>query len=169
MPDRPLQRDYARDELERRFVLRALPPAVEASAFSRLRDLFVAGSQLRLRTVEAPDGSVLIVKLGQKRAAPDAPTDVRRRRLTTIYMTEGEARVLSGLPGRRSCKRRYHHVEHGVTWAIDVWEAPASRAGLVMAEVECDSLQHLAAVPVPEWVEREVTTDPAFSAFELAE
>ncbi|MEZ6036499.1 MAG: hypothetical protein R3F29_03390 [Planctomycetota bacterium] len=169
MNDRPLQRDYSRRELERRFVLSRLPDAVDPTAFTRLRDLFVADAQLRLRIVEAPDGRVLVVKLGQKRADPEAPDDARCRRLTTIYMSEAEARALAALPGRRSCKRRYHLVENGLTWAIDVWEEPSARVGLVMAEVECGTLAQLAAVPMPSWAEREVGDDPRFSAFALAE
>ena len=169
MTDRPLRRDYWRWELERRFVLPRLPDGVDAAAFTRLRDLFVAGTNLRLRQVEAPDGRVLIAKLGQKRADPDAPADPRRRQLTTIYMTPDEAEVLGGLPGRRSCKRRYQLVEDGRTWAIDVWEAPEARRGLVMAEIECASDAELAAVVVPPWAGREVTEDAGFSAFALAQ
>ncbi|MCB9868922.1 MAG: hypothetical protein H6837_03640 [Planctomycetes bacterium] len=168
MTTRPLQRDYARRELERRFVLPQLPSAVDAAVFVRLRDLFVEGSELRLRVVESPVGEVLIVKLGQKRPDPEAPGDPRCRRLTTIYMTEREAALLLALPGRGACKRRYRLEDAGQMWAIDVWEEPAARRGLVMAEVECEGLAELAALAVPAWAGREVTADPAFSAFALS-
>ncbi len=169
MNDRPLLRDYWRLELERRFVLPRLPEVVDPLAFTRLRDLFVEGANLRLRQVEAPSGEVVVVKLGQKRADLEAPSDPRRRRLTTIYMTAEEAEVLCGLPGRRSCKRRYQLVEAGRTWAIDVWEQPQARRGLVLAEIECASDAELAAVVAPTWAGREVTEDEGYSAFRLAE
>lgn len=169
MTDRPMLRDYWRLELERRFVLPRLPDVVDAQAFTRLRDVFVAGANLRLRWVETPGGEVVVVKLGQKRADLEAPSDARRRRLTTIYMTAAEAEVFRRLPGRRSCKRRYQVVEAGRTWAVDVWEEPAARRGLVMAEVECGNVAELADVRMPQWCEREVTEDEGYSAFALAE
>jgi CYTH domain-containing protein len=168
MNERPLLRDYARLELERRFVLPVLPAAIDPGAFTRLRDLFVDGAGLRVRSVESPAGDVLVVKLGQKRPDPAAPMDPRHRRLTTIYLTAAEAAPLLALPGRRSTKRRYQLTEQGRPWAIDVWEQPTSRAGLVMAEVECDSDAELAAVQMPAWARAEVTEDPAYSAFVLA-
>lgn len=168
MTERPLQRDYARRELERRFVLEQLPAAVDAKAFQRFRDLFVDGAELRLRVVESPAGEVLVVKLGQKRGDPEAPGDPRCRRLTTIYLTAAEAAPLLALPGRRSCKRRHHLSEGGRTWAIDVWEEPAAQRGLVMAEIECATLAELGSVPMPGWAAREVTDDPAYSAFVLS-
>ncbi|MCA8951531.1 MAG: hypothetical protein KDE27_18635 [Planctomycetes bacterium] len=167
--DRPLERRYYRWELERRFVLPALPTAVDSTSFHRLRDLFVAGSGLRVRIVESPDGTPIVVKLGQKRPDPAAPDDPRRRRLTTIYLTPLEAEPLLALPGRRSVKRRFHLAEQGRTWAVDVWEAPAARRGLVLAEVECDSDAELAAIRPPAWAGEEVTARPEFSAFELSE
>lgn len=169
MNDRPLLRDYWRWELERRFVLPRLPESVDPHAFMRLRDLFVEGANLRLRWVQTPSGEVRVVKLGQKRADPDAPDDPRRRRLTTIYMEAAEAAVMARMPGRRSCKRRYTVVEAGLTWAVDVWEEPEARRGLVMAEIECTSVEELAAVSPPAWCGREVTEEAGSSAFALAE
>lgn len=41
MNDRPTHRPYARLELERRFVLAQLPPAVKPEEYERLIDLYV--------------------------------------------------------------------------------------------------------------------------------
>lgn len=166
--DRPARRDYARIERERRFRLERLPEAVDARDFVRLRDRFVEGTFLRVRRVERPDGTEVVTKLGQKLVDPEAPDDPRRRRMTTIYLEPGRARALAGLPGRTSSKRRYTLVEAGRTWAIDVWEEPAGAAGTIVAEVECDTDEELAAVAPPPWTAGEVTTDPAFGAFALA-
>ncbi len=166
---RPLQRtDYARVERERRFVLDRLPPGVDEGDFVRLRDRFVTGAELRIRRVESPGGDHLVTKLGQKRPDPDAPDDPRRRLLTTIYLAPGESPPLAALPGVDCCKRRYSLEHHGATWAVDVWEEPAHRAGLILAEVECETDAELDGIALPDWATREVTTDPAFSAFVLA-
>lgn len=168
MNDRPDRRDYARLELERRFVLTSLPAAVDERAFRRLRDLFVSDTGLRLRRVEDPLGNELVTKLGQKLPDPDAPDAPGRSRLTTIYLPPDAAAPLQSLPGVRSSKRRYTLEEQGRTFAIDVWEEPATCAGLVLAEVECETVEQLTAVVMPAWAEREVTDDPRYSAFVLA-
>jgi hypothetical protein len=166
--DRPLTRKYARIERERRFALSSLPDAVDPHDYERLRDCLVQGTHLRLRQVERPDGEVLIVKLGQKIVDPVAPTDPRRRQMTTIYLDPDEAAALT-LDGLRTTKRRYKLREQGWTFCIDVYEAPEGAAGQIVAEVECPSDAELDAIVRPVWAEREVTQDPDFSSFVLAQ
>lgn len=165
--DRPLKRGYSRIERERRFVLRTLPDAVAPDEYERLRDCFVTGTHLRMREVSLPSGDVLVVKLGQKIVDPTAPTDPRRRQMTTIYLDEVEAAALP-LTGLRACKRRYKLREQGRTFCIDVWEQPAAAAGVIVAEVECETDEELDAVECPAWALREVTEDPEFGAVALA-
>lgn len=164
--DRPLVRRYARVERERRFLLRALPPAVDPDGFERLEDLFVAGTHVRLRLVFAPDGRFLVAKLGQKVPAAEGPDDPRLRDMTTIYLPRDEAAVFATLPGLRATKRRYQLREQGLTFCIDVWEAPITE--VIVAEVEADSTAALEAVVRPTWALREVTDDSAYSALALA-
>lgn len=166
--DRPTKRKYARIERERRFLLDELPSQVDPGDYKRLRDRFVEGAFLRLRRVERPDGSEVVTKLGQKIVDPDAPHDARRREMTTIYLEPGQAEALAALEGPRSVKRRYLFFEQGWTWAIDVWEAPPSAAGLVLAEVECSTDEELDAIELPEWAREEVTSNTAYSAYQLA-
>jgi len=168
MNDRPLKRKYARIERERRFVLRRLPHGLEPDSYERLRDCFVRGTHLRLRRVERPDGELVIVKLGQKIVDVEAPDDPRRREMTTIYLDGDEASALR-LDGLRTVKRRYKFAEQCWTFCIDVWEEPASAAGTIVAEVECPTDEQLDAVVCPDWAEREVTEDPAYSAIVLAQ
>jgi hypothetical protein len=164
--DRPLTRKYARIERERRFLVESLPAELEDASFQRLRDCFVKGTHLRLRRVESPSGELIVVKLGQKIPDPEAPGDPRRRQMTTIYLPGDEARALP-LEGPRAVKRRYHLLEQGRTFCVDVWEAPASVAGLILAEVECPSDEELDAIQLPSWAAREVTEDAAYSSIEL--
>lgn len=169
MDDRPLRRKYARIERERRFVLDRLPPSVDPGEFERLDDLFVHGTHLRLRRVTSASGQWLATKLGQKIVVADVPGDARLREMTTIYLPDDEgARLASSLDGLRATKRRYKVPEQGFTFCIDVWEAPAAAAGIVVAEVEAESLEALEAIAAPSWATREVTDDVAFSAITLA-
>lgn len=166
MSDRPQTRKYARIERERRFLLEALPPALEGAEFQRLRDCFVSGTHLRLRRVESPTGEVRVVKLGQKILDPEAPQDPRRRQMTTIYLPAEEAAALP-LEGPRAVKRRYHLPEQGWTFCVDLWEEPSAVAGLILAEVECPSDAELDAIQLPAWAAREVTEDPSYSSINL--
>ncbi|HMQ21192.1 MAG TPA: hypothetical protein PKE00_01810 [Planctomycetota bacterium] len=168
LASRPLQRSYSRIERERRFELSELPATVDRTRFERLRDCYISGTTLRIRRVESPDGTVRVIKLGQKVADPEAPDDARRRRMTTLYLDPSEEVALACLRGRRSVKRRYYHVEGSRIYAIDVYEEPVSAVGRMLAEVECDSDEDLAAVAVPAWALREVTDDPAWSGAVIA-
>ena len=168
MTDRPTRRKYARIERERRFLLTRLPDSVNPDDYERLRDCFVSGTHIRFRIVEAPNGQVVVVKLGQKVPDPEAPDDPRRRLMTTIYLPEEEAAALS-LSGPRTTKRRYKLQEQGWTFCIDVWENPAGARGTLLAEVECPTDEELDRIVLPSWAEREVTEDPHYSAFALAQ
>ena len=120
MDDRPAHRPYARIELERRFLLDALPPSLTESAFERLHDTYVTGTHLRIRHLFDPDGTWITSKLGQKIPNPQAPNDPRQRQMTTIYLPKSEADVLAPLPGLWAMKRRYKIREQGWTFCIDV-------------------------------------------------
>lgn len=166
--DRPMQRNYARLELERRFRLTALPPGVATEDFARLHDLFATGTGLRIRRVTAADGRELVTKVGQKLPDPEAPEAPGRNLLTTIYLSPDQATPLLDLPGPKTCKRRYSLKHQGHTWAIDMWEAPSACAGLIMAEVECPTVAELTAITPPTWATEEVTDSRSYSAYALA-
>lgn len=168
MNDRPLRRKYARVERERRFLLDELPPSVHDGEFERLKDLYVHGTDTRVRRVEKPNGDVLVIKLGQKMPDPDAPDDPSRRYMSTIYLNEGSGSIYESLPGYLSQKRRYLLAEQGWTFAIDVYERPASVEGLIICEVECETDEQLARITKPEWAVREITDDSCFSGFLIA-
>ncbi len=159
---------YARIERERRFLVTTLPDSVDPENYVRLRDRFIPGVFLRLRRIERPDGTELLTKLGQKTLDPHAPSDPRRRQMTTCYFDPGSAGVLSSLDGPSSAKRRHTIRVSGRQWVIDVWEEPVSAAGLILAEVECDSDAELEAVEIPAWVKREVTGESQYSGWTLA-
>ena len=84
---------YAWIERERRWLCRAVPfdRVVRAEAF---RDLYVTGTQLRLREALPVDGGPPKLRLGRK---ADVKSSVRL--LTSIYLSPEEFRLLSSLPG----------------------------------------------------------------------
>ena len=169
MPERPRKRPYWRIERERRFVLDALPAHIDPDAFERLVDVYVVGTQLRLRRVEAPDGTLIVAKLGQKRPTEDSSDDPRHRQMTTFYLRTEDLSVLeASLAGHRSVKRRYKVAEQGAVFCVDVWEEPASARGVILSEVECDTDEALDAIVAPTWARVEVTEDERYSGFALA-
>ncbi|WP_203074369.1 CYTH domain-containing protein [Falsiroseomonas ponticola] len=58
-------------------------------------------------------------------------------------------------------KARWSVPHAGHLWTVDVFEAPASLAGLVLAEVEMESAD--ADPPLPAWLGREVTQDGRYA------
>lgn len=58
-------------------------------------------------------------------------------------------------------KARWSVPHAGHLWTVDVFEAPASLAGLVLAEVELDSAETDPALP--SWLGREVTDDGRYA------
>lgn len=85
---------YARVEGERRFLVRALPDGVVESV--RITDHYLEGTRLRLRQVEAPDGT-LVRKLGHKVRTAAGPGEVAH---TSLYLDETEWQLLTALPAR---------------------------------------------------------------------
>ena len=169
LSDRPLKRGYARIERERRFLVERLPDAIQPDQFERLIDCYISDTNIRLRRVESPDGKLLAIKLGQKIIDPDAPSNPRRRQMTTLYIGEHEGVVFSTLPGRHSTKRRYRFPEQGYTFMIDVYESPKSAVGIMICEVECDTDQELDNIQIPGWCVREITEESKWSAARLSE
>jgi CYTH domain-containing protein len=55
-------------------------------------------------------------------------------------------------------KTRYFVPHQGFTWEVDVYEGILS--GVVLAEVELEREE--IEVPLPDWIGREVTNDPAY-------
>jgi CYTH domain-containing protein len=150
---------YARPELERRFLLGAVPDGLVAKA--HLEDRYLTGTRLRLRTATSPDGTV-VHKLGQKvRVDPEDPSTIW---LTTIYLDEAEAALLAALPGDDLVKDRFDWP--GTGCVVDVFGGPL--AGLVLAECERTDAEALAAVEAPPGALGEVTHDDRYSGGRLA-
>ena len=152
---------YAWVEHERRWLCRAVPfdRVVSAEAYT---DLYVEGTQLRLREAVPLDGGPPMLRLGRK---ADVTPSVRL--LTSIYLSPEEFRLLSALPGRILRKTR-HALGRigGADVFVDVFEGPLD--GLVMAEAEFPDVAAMERYPMPDFAWREVTDDIRYTGGRLA-
>ncbi|HET7925476.1 MAG TPA: hypothetical protein VFL30_11295 [Rhodanobacteraceae bacterium] len=148
---------YSIPEIERRWLVSAeLAATLEGRAFRMIEDLYIDGTQLRLRKISAPAAEPAY-KLCKKygREAPLANP------ITNIYLTKSEHENLSALSGKRASKRRYDLAD-GV---IDVYDGAPT---LAIFEVEFRSEDEAARYAPPPFVREEVTGDARYSGFALA-
>lgn len=150
---------YAVGEYERRFLVTTMP---ERSHTRLITDAYIRGTRLRLRTVEGPDGDV-VLKLGHKRRVTDQPTAIMH---TSLYLDAGEHDVLAALPAQVLTKQRSTVVVGG--WAVAIDEFTGSLEGLVLAEVEAGQPEETARFSPPSWLGPEVTTIEALTGGALA-
>jgi CYTH domain-containing protein len=143
---------YAWVERERRWLCRTVPVdrIVRSEA---IVDLYVTGTQLRLREATPIGGGETMRRLGRK-----ADVSASTRLLTSIYLAPEEYRLLSSLPGAILRKTRHYLGQvGGAELSIDTFEGALS--GLILAEAEFDDSAAMAAYPNPEFATREVTDD----------
>ncbi len=112
-----------------------------------LEDRYLEGTRLRLRKSTCSASGDVVYKLGQK--LPCGPAT--HRKLTNLYLSQGEHRLLANLPARALCKRRYRIGE----LVLDVLES-----GLMLAEAEFASEEEMAGFVPPVWVGEEVSLMP---------
>lgn len=135
---------YAWIERERRWLCRAVPfdRVVRTEA---LKDLYVEGTQLRLREALPMDGGPPMRRLGRK-----ADVNPSVRLLTSIYLAPEEFRLLSSLPGKVLRKTRHYLGKiTGADVSVDVFEGPLS--GLIMAEAEFADAAAMDSYPMPDF------------------
>lgn len=152
---------YAWIERERRWLCRAVPfdRVVRTEAFT---DLYVEGTQLRLREALPADGGPPMLRLGRK-----ADVNPAVRLLTSIYLSAEEFRLLSSLPGKMLRKtRHYLGPVDGAEMSVDVFEGALD--GLIMAEAEFGDVEAMNRYPLPDFAFREVTEDIRYTGGRLA-
>lgn len=148
---------YSLPEIERRWlVFPELAVTLEGQPFRRIDDLYIDGTQLRLRKITQP-AEEPIYKLCKKYGRSASLANP----MTNIYLSEAEYRVFAALQGQRAVKRRYA-VESGV---IDVYEEARP---IAVFEVEFRSEGEAARYVPPHFVLEEVTDDARYSGVALA-
>jgi CYTH domain-containing protein len=150
---------YAKPERERRFLLREMPDG-EITQTVDITDRYLSGTRLRLRqmTQKTDAATRTYYKLTQKIPAPDGSPGL----VSTIYLSESEFVLLSGLAGSVLRKTRYSIPPFGV----DVFAPPLS--GLILAECEFNDDAAMNMFVPPDWIVAEVTNDTRFTGGQLA-
>ena len=147
-------------EIERKFLLDALPEGLEPRRADRIEQGYLAigadGVEVRVR--RRAGKSTLTVKSapGERRVEEEIPIDDRR--FESLWRLS---------EGRRVSKTRHLVVlGPGLTAELDVYDGPLE--GLLTVEVEFPSLEASAAFVPPPWIGRELTGDPRYANQSLA-
>ncbi len=146
-------------EIERKFLVAALPPGLEGVPRRAIRQGYLAlaedGTAVRLR--HADDGFFLTLKQGVG----------LRRREVEVALTQAQFEALWPLTeGRRLEKIRYEILHEGHTLELDRYGG--ALASLATVEVEFASVAESAAFAPPAWFGPEVTDDVRYSNYRLA-
>jgi len=149
-------------EIERKYLLSALPPHVKGTTPSRLDQGYLPGEQLieRIRRIQSPDGEryVRTVKLGR---------GVSRIEIEEACGRDVFEKLWSLTMGRRVEKQRYTLPEGDRVWEIDAF----LDRELFLAEIELASEDEV--VQFPSWlaphVVRDVTDESTYVNSKLAQ
>ncbi|HEX6026530.1 MAG TPA: CYTH domain-containing protein [Solirubrobacter sp.] len=147
-------------EVERKFLLPAPPPRLEAYPSKRLEQGYLAidpaGAEVRIRR---KDGETLLtVKTGIGLIRGEEEFAIDRERFERLWPLTA---------GRQVVKTRYFvPLEGGLTAEVDVYDGDLD--GLVTGEIEFPDAQTALAFVAPEWLGRDVTDDPRYANRTLA-
>ena len=150
---------FACPEWERRFLLNGFPAGVSVTGIRQIQDRYIAGTRLRLRRSSHSDGTIAF-KLTQK--SNDNAAGALQGQFTTIYLTEEEYKIFEALPAWVLEKTRHSVPPFG----IDVFKGNLS--GLILAEAEFSSAEEAAALELPAFLFKEVTSDRRFTGGSLS-
>lgn len=153
---------YMAVERERRWLCRAVPHDRILKTHA-IADLYITGTQLRLREARAVGGGEPMLRLTRK-----VDVDAHTRLLTSIYLTEHEFALLAGVMRGTLLKKVRHTLKAhaGVTMSVDAFQGALD--GLILAEAEFDTVEAMRAFAPPDFVEREVTEDLRYGGGALA-
>lgn len=168
--DKPFGK-YAHPEVERKFLLAAVPPGSTFSA--DILDHYIPNTTLRLRRMQTEHE--VTFKLGQKLRVH--PHETRVIFHTSLYLSEAEYGLLvSTLPTHRLEKRRLRFHERTLPVSVDQFRGPLVNIdqfqgpldGLVMAELDFGPHVDPTSFPMPTFALAEVTDDERFTGARLA-
>lgn len=152
---------YAWVERERRWLCSDIPMDLVIEV-EDIVDLYVAGTQLRLREATPWDGGPVMRRLGRK-----GDVNATTRLLTSLYLSADEFALFTDLPGMRLTKTRHRlRADDGIVLSIDQFSGALQ--GLILAEAEFEDDAALAAFPSPDFAVQEVTHDPRYGGGQLA-
>ena len=149
-------------EIERKYLLRALPPRVSGAPSLEIDQGYLPGERIneRVRRTRGADGVryYRTIKSGVGIERLEIEEETNELFFTTVWPLTRGCRVR---------KRRYLVEDNGATWEIDEF---LDRQGLWLAEIELERVDDV-VVP-PDWlreaIEREVTDEPQYTNHALA-
>ena len=141
------------EELELTYLAKKLPNGLKNDRSKDMLDIYIHSSDkhpnLRIRKI----GERLEITKKQ----PIKEGDASHQLETTIPLTKEEYAELNALKGKRVEKTRYYYEEGGVQYEIDVFHG--SLEGLVLVDVEFDSLEKQKVFVAPSWCLADVTQE----------
>jgi CYTH domain-containing protein len=145
-------------EIERKFLVSAIPEEAGQPTPILQGYLPLTSDDAELRVRRKGDATVLTVKHGHGLDRGEQEVAISEELFDALWpLTEG----------RRIEKRRYEIPHAGATIELD--EFGGELEGLLLAEVEFDSVEASDRFDPPGWLERDVTGNPAYSNRALAE
>jgi len=153
---------YLNVERERRWLCRSVPDDLVMSV-EQITDLYVTGTQLRLRQARPIDGSPAQLRISRK-----VDADAQTRLISSIYLTEADCAALaSALDGVKIVKLRHRlRGPSHISMCIDEFRGPLS--GLLIVEAEFQDDEALGLFSPPHFAGREITEDPRYCGYALA-
>ena len=157
---------YAQREYERRWLLRAFPPALDPDRpWARITDHYLDGTRFRVRERVRLRNDDTVWKLTQKFPESEGVTD--RIVITNSYLTRDEYQTFRRLPGRLLVKHRWLLEFAGAYYGIDSYQQDLE--GLITAEREFSTHDALLVAPPPPFEGAvEITHRPEFTGGALA-
>ncbi|MEL7532569.1 MAG: hypothetical protein AAFN10_14725 [Bacteroidota bacterium] len=153
---------YAQKEWERRFLLRTQAINLAELSFQTITDKYLDGTRLRLRKTQKEEK--VQFKLTKKLELSAELEDW----VSTIYLSESEYALFYSLAGKSYEKRRYYREQEAeARIGIDAIRLGAEM--IYLAEVEFDSPESMMQYQFPLPFAKEVTNDPFYSGFAIAQ
>jgi CYTH domain-containing protein len=153
---------YVFVELERRWSCTTLPKDLVQETVA-ITDLYVSGSNLRLREERSLSGGPPLLRLSRK-----VDVDASTRLISSIYLQESEFALLKGALQGNTLRKLRHRLAgpDEVTLAVDEFEGPL--AGLMLLEAEFRSPDARERFRPPWFAGEEVTSNTHFTGGLLA-
>lgn len=147
-------------EIERKFLVRELPPGLDRSQSTRIEQGYLAiaddGTEVRIRRRDGT--AMLTVKGGRGRTRSEEELEIDAERFARLWpLTEG-----------RRLEKTRHLIPAGAGLTIELDVYWGGLKGLIIAEVEFGSEDAADGFEPPEWFGPEVTDDARFKNQTLA-
>lgn len=153
---------YSLLENERRFLIKSLPEGfLDSIPFKEIEDKYFDFGRLRLRKMKDSETTEPIYKLCKKYESVNSASTP----IVNTYLNSSEYEGLNQLPGNKIFKRRYIYQSGEDRFGLDIFQGELE--GLILCEIEKESLDSLLSVEIPHFAAIEVTKDEFFQGGNL--